>query len=206
MKTGRNFLYKTITGALFLIAAAGFTACGNVEKDGEATFIGVNKDGSIRSEIVENFAEERYDKDELQTAILGELAVYNKKAGNNITVEKVEKDGDNIVVKMTYAKSADYAAFNKVDFFAGTAAEAGEAGYELNVVLSGVEDSKETVGKSDILAMENTGILITDVTDSIVLDGKALYTSDGVEVSSKGKTVRRIGEEKKLMYVIYSIK
>lgn len=206
MKSGRKFLYKMITGALALMAAAGLTACGNKEEDGSSTFISVGKDGSIHSEIVESFTEERYDKDELQTAILGELAVYNKKAGNNITVEKVEKDGDNIVVKMTYAGSADYAAFNKVDFFTGTAAEAETAGYELNVVLSGVNEPNETVGKSDILAMENTGILITDVAENIVLDGKALYISDGVEVSSKGKNVRRIGEEKKLMYVIYSIK
>lgn len=206
MKNGRNFLYRMIISMLALTVMLGFTSCGEKEEEETGTFISVDQDGSIQSEIVESFSEERYDKDELQSMILGELAVYNKKAGNGITVEKVEMDGDEVVVKMSYATGTDYAAFNNVNFFAGTAGEAQNAGYELNVVLSGVKDSQETVGKSDILAMENVGIVITDIEERIALSGRALYVSDGVEVSSNGKAVRKSGEDKKMMYVIYSMK
>ncbi len=206
MKSSGKFLYNVIMGAFALTTVLGLTSCGNEKEEDTGTFITVNKDGSIQSEIVESFGEERYDKDELQSVILGELAVYNKKSENNITVEKVDMDGDNVVVKMTYGESGDYAAFNKVNFYAGSPAGAEAAGFELNVVLSGVKDASETVGKSDILAMENAGILITDVDESIVLGGKALYVSEGVETFSDGKAVRRLGEDKKLMYVIYSMK
>lgn len=206
MKNSRNFLYRMIISGFVFAMMFALTSCGEENGEGSATFLTVGTDGSIQSEIVESFTEARYDKDELQNMILGELAVYNKNAGNGITVEKVEQNGEDIVVKMTYAKSSDYADFNKVNFFAGTAAEAENAGFELNVVLSGVKDSQETVGKSDILAMENTGIVITDISEDIVLCGKALYVSDGVEVSSNGKTVRRTDENGKMMYAIYSIK
>lgn len=206
MKSSGKFSYNVIMGAFAMATVLGLTACGNEKEEDGGTFITVNKDGSIQSEIVESFGEERYDKDELQSVILGELAVYNKKSENGITVEKVDMDGDNVVVKMTYGGSGDYAAFNKVNFYAGDAAGAEAAGFELNVVLSGVKDPNETVGKSDILAMENAGILITDIDESIVLGGKALYVSEGVETFSNGKAVRRLGEDKKLMYVIYSMK
>lgn len=206
MKNSKLFLQKKIIGILVLTAVLGVTACGNKKEDGGGTFITVDKDGIIRSEIAESFAEERYDKEELQQMILGEAAAYNKKTGgDSITVEKVDMDGSQVIVKMTYAKSADYAAFNKEAFFAGTAGEAESSGYELNVVLSGVKDPQETVGKSDILAMENVGLLITNIQDEIVLEGKALYVSEGVEISN-GKTVRRIGEGNKMIYVIYSTK
>ena len=80
MKSSGKFLYNVIMGAFALTTVLGLTSCGNEKEEDTGTFITVNKDGSIQSEIVESFGEERYDKDELQSVILGELAVYNKKS------------------------------------------------------------------------------------------------------------------------------
>ncbi|MCM1135910.1 MAG: hypothetical protein NC400_10090 [Clostridium sp.] len=207
MKSSRLFLRKMIISVLALAVMLGAVSCGENDEEGSSTFITVGKDGTIQSEIVESFAEERYDKDELQQMILGEVSAYNNKAGSdNITVEKVDMDGSEVVVKMTYVRSRDYAAFNKETFFAGLADDAEVAGYELNVVLSGVKDAKETVGRSDILTMEDTGLLITNSNEEIHLEGKALYVSDGVEYSANGKTVRRIADGEKMIYVLYSTK
>ena len=104
---------------------------------------------------------------------------------------------------MTYAKAADYASFNQVVFFQGTASEAEAAGFDLNVVLCGVKDGNETVGKSDILAMKGVNLVITDEQEGIELNGKALYVSDNVTVSQNAGELRMAGEEKELIYVIY---
>ena len=179
------------------------TACGSKEGESGAA-ISLTKEGAVRTRIRESFEQSYYDKDELQQTILAQVADYNRTAGEDrVSVEKVEVEDGMAVVLMTYAKAADYASFNQVVFFQGTAAEAERAGFDLNVVLSSVKDGNETVGKSDILAMEGVNLLITDEREGIGLDGKALYVSDHVTVSQNARELSMAGEEKKLIYIIY---
>ncbi len=180
-----------------------FTACGREEGESGAA-ISFTREGEVRAKIRESFEQSYYDKDELQQTILGEVADYNRTAGEDrISVEKVEVEDGVAEVLMTYAKAADYASFNQVVFFQGTASEAEAAGFDLNVVLCGVKDGNETVGKSDILAMKGVNLVITDEQEGIELNGKALYVSDNVTVSQNAGELRMAGEEKELIYVIY---
>lgn len=203
MKNGIKFLQRSA----FLLLLSGVlwtTSCGGPKaEDGEGA-ISFTKEGTIRADIRESFEQSYYDKDELQQTILQEVAEYNSGAGaGSIAVEKVEVEDGTALVQMTYQTSADYAAFNQVTFFCGLAAQAKSEGLNLNVVLSGLKDPTQTVGESDILAMEGAILLITDVQEEISLNGKALYASDNAVISENGKNVRSAGEDGKLIYIIY---
>lgn len=159
------------------------------DSSGDVTSVTIQKDGTILSNIVEEFGQSYYDQEELQQAILMEAADYNKAAGNGrINVEKIDVNGGVATVCMTYQNAEDYAGFNHVVFFAGSAVDAQE-NYELNIVLSGIKDTNETLSKADILAMEGYKLLIMDVQEPIYLDGRAEYVSDNVTASDDRKSV-----------------
>lgn len=203
MRNGINFLHRSAL-LLLLLGVLCVTSCGGAEEEDGAGAISFTKEGTIRSDIRESFEQSYYDKDELQQAVLEEVADYNNSAGaESITVEKVTVEDGVALVEMTYQKAADYAAFNQTTFFCGSAAQAKSGGFNLNVVLSGVKDTTETVGESDILAMEGVTLLITDVPEEISLNGKALYVSDNTTVSGSGKNVRAAGEDGELIYIIF---
>ena len=198
MKRSLKMLKKMIISVLTFSVMLVFSACGGEDGDESGTFLSLAKDGTIRSHIEESFEESYYDKEEL------EQADYNNRTGTeSIAVKKVEVKDGLAQVTLTYAGVRDYAAFNQVLFFAGTAGDAQSAGYDLDVVLSGVKDSGETLGKADILALKEEKLLVTDINETVKLDGKALYISDNVTVSSGGKIVKRTEDGNKMMYVVY---
>lgn len=202
MRKGMKFLHKA--AAAIVLVSLFFTACGSEEGENSASTISFTKEGKVRAELKESFEQSYYDKDELQQTILTEVAEYNRTAGDeNISVEKVEVADGMAEVAMTYEGAGDYASFNQVVFFAGSPAEAESAGYDLNVVLSSVKNANETIGKSDILAMKDVTVLITDEQEGIALDSRVLYVSDNVAVSGNARELRRAGEDKNLAYIIY---
>lgn len=204
MKNSNQSVSRGILCVLGAILMLTMVSCGSMKSGVDGTSVSLDKNGTVQSNIRESFEESYYDEDELLQMILTQAASYNRKAGSgSIAVEKVEVKDGVAEVQMTYAKAQDYASFNKMVFFAGNAKEADQEGYELNVVLSGVKNPQETVGKADILAMEDETLLITDITDPIKLDGKALYVSENVTVSGNGKTVCRSLDSEGLAYIIF---
>lgn len=204
MKSILKLTSKVMSVALMITGMLVTTSCGAVGEKEEVTTISIEKDGTVRSHIEESFEQSYYDKDELQQMILVEVADYNRKMGNgNIAVEKVEVEKGTATVEMTYQKAADYAAFNKVVFFDGTAQEALDAGYELNIVLSGVKDSQETIGKADLLNMEDYRLLITDVAETVNLSGKAEFMNESVAASENRRSVKKADTAEGLAYILY---
>lgn len=193
---------KTNALLVLLLTMALTSGCGSETEESRAE---LQKDGSVKSVISESFDKPDYDINELQQMVLEESASYNRSVGDSaVSVEKVsEKDGT-ASVKMTYRSAADYAAFNDGIFFVGSPKEAEEEGYNLNKVLSSTRNPLETVGEADILDMDgDVRILITDMKDPVVLDGKAIYTSDNVQTDKKYKTVTLKEESGEPAYIIY---
>lgn len=223
MRNSRIFFHRMVISVLLLMGLPlAIIGCGDTfeknQSESNVTTISFTKEGGIRSSTEEGFEQSYYDKDDLQQSILELAADYNKSAGGSrIAVEKVEADNGRILVQMTYERTEDYAAFNHTDFFAGSPSEAEAAGYQLNVVLSGVKDPQDTIGKADILSMKDETLLITDAGDEtatngendytnsreIELNGRAVYVSDNVTVSDNGKKIRLNGEEGEIAYIIY---
>lgn len=204
MRNSNQPASRMIISILALTAMAVMVSCGSTGTETQETSVSLGQEGIIESNIVESFTESYYDEEELQQSILSQTASYNRLNSNgSIKVEKVEVKDGTALVSMTYSGAEDYASFNKAVFFVGEAKSAEEKGYELNVVLSGVKDSGETIGKADILAMDGVTLLITDISDAVNLNGKALYVSENVTVSGNANTVRRSAEDDGLAYIIF---
>ena len=195
--------HRNAIAAVFILLAVmqTLTACSGAEEDSS---VSISNDGAVKTAIVEDFDKSYYDKDELQQMILEEVASYNRSSGQGaVTVDKVSVEEGIARVRMTYASSEDYAAFNDGIFFVGTVSEAQQAGYDLNKVLISVSDSLDTVGMSDMLAMKDVKILITDMKETISLDGRALYISSNVTTDKKCKTVSTSEASEEMAYIIY---
>lgn len=178
---------KVITGTLLTAAALLLTSCGQGSGE-ETSTVSIQKDGTISSHIKEAFDRSYYDGDELQQSILQAAADYNRAAGSGqITVEKIDVDDGTVTVKMVYQSSEDYADFNRTVFFAGSPKDAESKKFDLNVVLSHVKDTNETIGKSDILAMDDYRLLILKGPEAVLLNGQAEYVSDDVTVYLNGR-------------------
>lgn len=191
---------KVTVSALAAVAMFLLPSCAK-DGSGDVTSVIIQKDGTISSHIVEEFEQSYYDQEELKQAILMEAADYNKAAGDGkINVEKIDVDDGVATVHMTYQDAGDYAGFNRVVFFAGSASDA-QKDYELNVVLSGIKDTNDTISKADILAMDGYKLLITDIQEPVYLNGRAEYISDNVAASDDRKSVWLSGDGQG--YVLY---
>ncbi len=198
-----RMLPKIIAGLWIAVTCALFIGC-NGQGEMPQTEITVLKDGSVSIYITESFEESYYDGEELKQSILMEAASYNRAVGSgNVSVEKIEVANKVATVIMNYVNASDYAAFNDGVFFLGSTKQAQEEGYDIDKVFSAVSNAQETIGISDMLAMEDYTILITDSEYPVNLYNKAEYISDNVTVSKNGKTIIRHGESAELIYVMF---
>lgn len=194
----KNYQYVKRFLAGFLCAAfavGGMTACGNTTGV-EGSVITVSKDGTVTDTIREPFDQDYYSQQELQDEVLKAVTSYNSRMGNEaVTVSKVQVDGGVTDVEMKYQSVEDYAAFNRETFFIGTPAQARLAGFDLNKVYSAVSDPSKTMGMTELFNTDGILVLITDTTQTVVLNYKILYASDGVEVADHAKAFRIQSDE-----------
>lgn len=196
-------LAKMGIGCLLLLGLFGLCGCESAPAE-EGTTVSIGKDGSVTCYIVEKFDKPYYDGEEMKQMVLSEVADYNKSVGgSSISVDKVLVEDGLATVLLKFATAKDYADFHGNTFFVGTAKEAQEAGYDLNTVLSSTEDELETIGMSDMLAMEEYRILVTDMKEPVTLNGKAAYVSDNTIYSTSLRTVVFGGEADEMAYVMY---
>lgn len=177
-------------------------ACGSAVS-AEETAVILNKDGSITGRIVEEFGKNYYGEEDIREYTQKAIGVYNAKTGNDksTSLTKVEVKDGTVYLTMEYESAADYTAFNKKLLFAGTVAEAYEAGYDLDVTLQDVSEEGSSIGKSEILQMGDHHIVIAEETVKLNLPSKALYVSDAVKLADAKNVMAGGGSG--YTYVIY---
>lgn len=198
-----------VLGMILLLGGCG-------KKMAEVTTIEILKDGSIRHTMVEDFGEGSAEA--LQSLMDEKAAAYNSSAaGGSVAVEDVEASEGVVRVVMTYPDAQAFDGFMNMDvvavdpalrapFFYGTVEEALMQGYDLEVTLQGVEEEGSLQGKSDLLAKEESTLLIYDnqmnlgAPVQISLQEKPAYISDNVTVVDKN-LVEITGEDK-LAYIL----
>ena len=201
------------------ILALGLCACADVkpkdEEDMLSSTITIEKDGSIKSRLVEDFGA-NYSEEDLKKLIDMSITAYKgKSAMSQIELASCEKDNNGkLIVEMAFNDTYAYAGWNNYfieymyaselgldsgsiesgtqGFFAGTISDAYSAGYSLDVTLNAISDSsiKKTIAKSDLLGMgSNHIVLIERYGDDGPINVKCyndiLYTGEGVSVTGK---------------------
>lgn len=176
--------------AVILALCSFWSGCGDETETVQVTSLRIGKDGSVTSDIVEDFGEENYALESLEAMIREETERYNAGSSPNaVTLGSIamsETEEGKVLVTMQYASSADYMEFNGVELFYGTPAEAEAAGFQLNVELIGASDAGSRIGQAQILDMKDAHILIirqSAQVSQIILPGKILYMSEGTQLA-----------------------
>lgn len=164
------------------------TGCGQGSETDETT-ITIEKDGKIVNTIKEAFNEEQYSEEALKQMTLSEVEEYNRQSGDEmITVDKIETSNNVVKVEMTYHSFQDYKEFNETEFFVGTVLEAYEAGYDMDVTLGSADGSSAQLTREGLLKLGGSTIIIFGEPVRVNTYSKILYASNGVTVSSDGKS------------------
>jgi len=170
------------------------TACGSGADAGQETMnsLTLDKDGSVENTIIEGFDKDYYDLDGLNTMIKDSIEQYCRQNPTaEITLKGSEVSDGQVRVSMKYDSAASYMGYNSKTLFAGTIQEAYSEGYDLDISLTDVKDSSNTIGKQELLEMGQKHIVIMELpstmTDGMRLQcfGEILYVSDGVNPVSK---------------------
>lgn len=170
-----------------------------------ATFT-VAQDNSFEVVYEEDFKEDYYNKDELDSMVDRELQEFNNNYGTGVIKSGLEiKDGRaKLILKFPdYASYVSYASeyvssSRNARLFIGSYDEAVAAGYNFAGTYTG-KDGKTEFSFDDILGSPGIYVLFTNEGFQISVDGEILGISSGVTV----KDGIAVTSDKRENYVIY---
>lgn len=190
---------RKLYAALCMFAAASMTtACGTSFEADEST-VYITKDGNVIGADIEDFNEDYYDEEELKAYITESIESYVESNGDgSLELEKFqtgssEEDGVTAQLYLNYATYIDYALFNDVTMFAGTAEQARQEGYTFDGQSFRKVEEGSLAGSMDVqklLEEEGVRVVVIGEETLVRVDGEIQCVSDGnTEVSGKN-TVR----------------
>ncbi len=196
MKKISQIILVLIT-AVMLVGCAG----GNgVAEQGDS--VQIIKDGSIIGTLVDVLDQSYYDSDELKTMIETEISETNTTLGTDaVILDDYEcDDAGNVKVKVKYADSDAYTAFNGGTFYCGDAVTAKDT-YGLNGNFLDVQDGKITT--DDAVVSEDAKIVVLSENLNVIVPGKIVAITDNVEIIGKKSASVNIKSEEELAYIVY---
>ena len=156
-KAARQKQKLMITGGLavvlvlvIILAIFVFGGCSTYETDTNTVYLLEN--GKVISNSVEAFDENAYSEKELKNYIKEVVDTYNAENGNTVKQKSLSVKNGMATLVMEYADAEDYEDFEGTEIFAGTLAEAAEAGYTFEGDFADVTDGKaKQVAAEDFL-------------------------------------------------------
>lgn len=165
--------------------------------------VSVQKDGSIKQIIVEQFERNYYDVEELTAMAQEKIAEFNN-GTENVVCDAIEAKDGKIVVEMTYHTGMDYSEFNNRELFSGTVAEATTQGYSLKDAVT--EDGTD-ISEEQLAEVNENHVVVIQTKEGEELDvevyGKILYTSGNIILSGKKAAYIAPEGEDMLSYIIF---
>ncbi len=192
------------------IAMVALAACG-VEYKPTQNGVFIKLDKSLEGAYVETFDGENYNLEDLQKMGQEEVQEYNKEKADldfysseqteeklPISFDSVEKDGSNIVVRMSYATAEDYNTFNADDLFlAGGDKLYTEKLSDTSVALEGdfvtVKGEKTTV--DEIMKHSDYQLVYVNYETNITVEGDIAYVSTNVNCNSENNANTPAGQD-----------
>lgn len=135
---------KFIGFGLVLLMCVGMLAgCGS-SLNVDTNTIYVKKNGRVISADVETFDKDYYDQEEFKTYVDAAIEEYNAERNNAVKLLEFEVKENVASVHMSFQSAGDYSAFNQMELFSGSIAEAKEAGYTMEVPLIEAKEADGT--------------------------------------------------------------
>ncbi len=166
-------------GIAALLCAGMLAGCGkSVEAD--ASLVYVDKKGAVTSVDVESLDVNTYDETEFEAFVDEAVEEYNAVNGkNSVKSEGITVEEGVAKLQMKYKTAEDYAAFNGIEFYAGTVVDSLAAGYTYDTDFVKVEDGTVTgtAAKQEIYAGEGLKVVIIRANTNVQVEGKICYVS-----------------------------
>ncbi len=174
--------------SVLLLPSVLLMGCGNSKI--ETTTLNIDKNGKVRSTIVEEFGESYYDLQELSDMAAKEASAYNSEYINEkVFLESVTEDEESKVVTMvmSFNSTSDYSHFNQVSLFYGTVQEALDKGYKVSDEL--VDKDGQNLGADALKDNLDKHIVITTDRSNIITPYNISYMTKGIRLKSKKEAV-----------------
>ncbi len=143
-----------------------------------STTVYVANDGSIIATYVEDFSQPYYDTEELRTKTEADITAYNTTAGEErIEMTFYEVEGNIAKMQLDFADAKAYNEYIGEAVFAGTIAQALEAGYDLKFSLVNPLNAEDVIGEHELLSMQDANIIIVEDAVRVRSESKILYMS-----------------------------
>lgn len=183
---------KFIVMGILMILSACMVGCGSEssKEDELVTSVSIQKDGTLKGIIVEEFDESYYNVAALTEMIQEAISDYDRQNSTaQIVLESCElvENDTKVKVVISYDSAQSYTDFNSETIFVGTVQEAYEAGYDMDLELYAVSDEKplEPITKQEILNMGTEHIVIMEENMRVKCYGNILYIGKGVNLVSR---------------------
>ena len=151
----------------------------------------VNDEGTIQSALVEDFAKDYYDIDELTDFVKEDLDNYNKANKTNISLVEAKNNNGKAVLVFDYDSIDEYSSYNGVKAKVFNAKEAlKDERVPSNLIKNG-EDG--VVPKDRVYENEKYITVVVDGDTEIIVNGKIKYYS-GCDIIGEGKVMAKTGE------------
>lgn len=166
---------------LLLAGLLTLSGCGKIEKAAEST-VTVDHKGIVTEILIEEFSSEEYQEDELKKSIEELVSTYNQQAGQeDVTLKKLQVKDEVASVLMQYSTDDAYRAFNQVDFFAGTVAQAQKEGYAFAGAFTDAEGKAVSQGTIPAECQDQDVMIIREPL-AVLVPGNILYVSKNMEI------------------------
>ena len=179
-----KYMNKKIVAILLATLILTLSACGALSGV-ETSTIYIDKKGKVTSVTIASLPAEQYNEKELEQSIDEAISDYNgDEEKEKITLKKFKVKKGQATLKIVYATSDDYEAFNDRVLFTGTVAEAKIAGFDFAGEF--LDASKTLIKGSTIL--ENASdekVIITNEPVQIQTSKDILYVSDNATIIDK---------------------
>lgn len=187
---------KLLAGLLCSLLVITMAGCGVKLTD---TSLYIHRDGSIEAAVYEAFDEKAYQLEELKAFMEEAVSSYNQntagitaaykkdhKEGLPVTIDSINLESEDAVLKMTYASSDDYLAFNEGDdsILNLLTAQVGEQeAYGCNLSEFSLVNAEGESYEEEL--KEDASFVIVEGDKKILVEGKILCVSKGVVVTEK---------------------
>lgn len=187
---------------IIMIMACMLAGCGG-EKIPDRNTVSIQKDGTIRQTIVDQFEPEYYDIEELNAMAQSKIAQLGG-AESAIVCDSMKAEDGRIVVQMTYQTDTDYRNFNNREIFNGTVSEASAQGYTFQnlVGTDGVAVGAEVIssaGEDRVIFIQTKAGEELDVN----VYGKIVYASENIALSGQKNAAISAGEKDMISCVVF---
>jgi hypothetical protein len=204
---------KGISLLLVCMMISILTGCSKkLEVDNNTVY--VQKKGDITGVTIEKFDKEYYNPEELEGYVDERVAEYlADHEEESVAVDSFDIKKEVVKLTMDYSDYKDYAAFNDIEMFSGTIAEALAEGYDFKGEFVTVKEGKlgDEVSTDEVTKTDDAKVVVIDEKVDVKIDGTIQFVSAANTSMANEDTVRiklpkdaQDGEEQTLTYIIYN--